>query len=392
MRKIILITFALLASVQFAFTQKAIAKIKYEEAEEAYSINDFETTLTKLNEVETILESTNPKVMYLKIMVQSKIIEKKPFNNYKIIENARQLCTKYLKDYENVPNNDDKYRDIYKIAESLKKYPKSEEEFVTKITLLDSLHKQAHKFMYGKSGVDYKMAFILYKQLADNDDADGENGLGNLYLRGLGVEKDFAKAKSLFELSAAKGNVNGQVSFGTILLRKENTKDISDEYMNQMAKNPNNQEATTKMYSDFKKLGERATEYYKLATAQGDNTKYALDPKTLLIFGVSYGGGLYGYRKDINKAMEYFRLAVDNVDAESHYVLGCLYHQGTTTNGKDYIQAIKYLRLANQYGKNDEIIFLLLKSMYETGGFGIQKDKKEAKFWSGEMKKADSLK
>jgi TPR repeat protein len=212
MKKILLLTFILFGSTQMVFSQQAIAKIKYEEAEEAYSINDFEATISKLNEVEIILKSTNPKVMYLKIMAQSKILEKNPLNDYKIIESTRQLCVKYLKDYENVPNNEDKYRDIYKISEPLKKYPKTETEFTTKKTLLDSLQKEGYKFMYGKGTVDYKKAFNTYKQLAGLGDAIGDNGLGNLYLRGLGVEKDLTKAKNLFELSASKGNINGQVS------------------------------------------------------------------------------------------------------------------------------------------------------------------------------------
>jgi hypothetical protein len=145
MKKTILIAFILLASTQFAFSQQAIAKIKFEEAEEAYSSTDFETTISKLNEVETILKSTNPKVMYLKIMAQSKILEKNPLNDYKIIENTRRLCTKYLKDYENVPNNEDKYRDIYKTSEALKLYSENEASFILKKQKADEAEKEHQK-------------------------------------------------------------------------------------------------------------------------------------------------------------------------------------------------------------------------------------------------------
>jgi uncharacterized protein (TIGR02145 family) len=130
MKKLLTLAFILLATTQFAFAQQAIAKIKYEEAEEAYATNKFELTVTKLNEVEAILKSTNPRVMYLKIMAQNAIINNNPYKDFEILKNIRYLSAKYLKDYENVPNNEDKYRDIYKISEALNaNYPKTLDEF-----------------------------------------------------------------------------------------------------------------------------------------------------------------------------------------------------------------------------------------------------------------------
>jgi uncharacterized protein (TIGR02145 family) len=134
MKKLLTLTFILLATTQFAFAQQAIAKIKYEEAEEAYAVKDYKTTLKKLDEVETILKSTNPKVMYLRIMAQSSDIEYNPLNDLNILVNTRKLCAKYLKDYENVPNNEDKYRDIYKKSEALNtNYPATLDEFNKKV-------------------------------------------------------------------------------------------------------------------------------------------------------------------------------------------------------------------------------------------------------------------
>jgi hypothetical protein len=53
MKKIILLTFLLFATFQFSVAQNTIAKLKFEEAEEAYVNNNFELALTKLKEVET---------------------------------------------------------------------------------------------------------------------------------------------------------------------------------------------------------------------------------------------------------------------------------------------------------------------------------------------------
>ena len=129
MKKIILFTLLIISSVQLSFGQAMIAKLKFEEAEEAYANNNFELTVSKLKDVETLLKSTNPKIMYLQILAQTKIIEKAPLNDWLLLKNTRILAGTYLKDYENLPDNEDKYRDVYKAGESLKKWPGSVVEF-----------------------------------------------------------------------------------------------------------------------------------------------------------------------------------------------------------------------------------------------------------------------
>jgi len=137
MKSLILFTVLLLATVQFTIAQNAIAKLKYEEAEEAFASNDFELTISKLIETEILLKATNPKILYLQITAQIKIIEKNPYDDYDLIENTRKLSTKYLTDYEKIPDNIDKFRDIYKISEELKQYPNTIQKF--------NLQKQQNK-------------------------------------------------------------------------------------------------------------------------------------------------------------------------------------------------------------------------------------------------------
>jgi hypothetical protein len=105
--------------------QNTIAKIKYEEAEEAYMKEDYPLALKKLNEAETILKATNPRIMYLRIMAQSEIIRGNfdPYQDFSILQSTRNLLAKYLKDYESIPNNEDKYKDVYKVSERLIPYP-----------------------------------------------------------------------------------------------------------------------------------------------------------------------------------------------------------------------------------------------------------------------------
>lgn len=129
MKKLILLSVLLVALFKQTFAQETIAKLKYEEAEEAYTQGNYEVTVGKLKEIEAMLKSTNPKILYLQLMAQSKIIEKNPYANYEMIEAARRGTAKYLRDYERLPNNEDRYRDIYKVSEALKKYPENREAF-----------------------------------------------------------------------------------------------------------------------------------------------------------------------------------------------------------------------------------------------------------------------
>jgi hypothetical protein len=162
MKKIILLTFLLIAAVHSSFAQNTIAKLKFEEAEEAYTYNNFELTLTKLKEVETLLKSTNPRILYLQILAQDKIISKDLMADYAIIENIRTSFNKYLKDYENLPDNEDKYRDIYKISETYKDAPISIQEFnelIKKKELNEAAKKTAENNEI-KKGEEYFMSYV----------------------------------------------------------------------------------------------------------------------------------------------------------------------------------------------------------------------------------------
>jgi len=114
--------FAALIIFQISIAQTAIAKLKFEDAEEAFNNKDYTTALVKLDEAEKILGKTNPPMLYLRILSQDNMITIDPLKDFKILESVRDNCSYYLTNYENIENNDDKYREIYKISESLKQY------------------------------------------------------------------------------------------------------------------------------------------------------------------------------------------------------------------------------------------------------------------------------
>jgi len=109
--------------------QMGIAKIKYEEAEDAYTSKQYTLCLEKLDEVVGILKSTNPRVQYLRITCMSKVIEKDPFSNPEKLFQLNKYCNNYLTEYENISDLEDKYKTVYNILESFKKFPKMIENF-----------------------------------------------------------------------------------------------------------------------------------------------------------------------------------------------------------------------------------------------------------------------
>jgi len=129
MKKILLLFFTFFVVQLAAQAQQAIAKLKFEEAEEAFNNGQYEATISKLDAVEEILSGTSPRTLYLRILAQDKIVARNPYANYAALKALRDNCHKYLQDYSTVEALEDKYREVYKISEALNQYAKTEEEF-----------------------------------------------------------------------------------------------------------------------------------------------------------------------------------------------------------------------------------------------------------------------
>jgi hypothetical protein len=102
----------------FAFSgraQNTIAKIKYEEAEEAFDKENFALALEKIEETEKLLKNVNPKTLYLKIMAKYHLMK----DDYAIIKSLKTDCKYYLDEYESNEGVQDKYREVYKISREL---------------------------------------------------------------------------------------------------------------------------------------------------------------------------------------------------------------------------------------------------------------------------------
>jgi hypothetical protein len=111
-----------------AHAQNAIAKIKYEQAEEAFEKNDFAVTLVKLDEAQKLLGSTNPKVLYLRLMAAKGIIANGKFD-WEFLVEARKNAAYYIKQYSEMQGIEEKFRQVYEFSEALETLPQTKALF-----------------------------------------------------------------------------------------------------------------------------------------------------------------------------------------------------------------------------------------------------------------------
>lgn len=108
--------------------QSTVAKIKYEQAEEAFNKGNFRITLNRLEEVQQLLHEVNPKIMYLRIMAQHSLVEKGGYS-FGLLDSLRKNIDFYVKSYETNTAVEDKFREVYLLGEKLIQFPSTKEEY-----------------------------------------------------------------------------------------------------------------------------------------------------------------------------------------------------------------------------------------------------------------------
>lgn len=132
MKKIFL-TILLGISLSLTAQNTTLAKLAFEEAEEAYNNNNFETTLQKLEEAEQNFGKINPPILHLRIVSQFKTFEAKP--NLELAKSIKENCELWFKNYSEDEGLFVKTRDVYKIKGVINSNAGNEEQlsnFMTK--------------------------------------------------------------------------------------------------------------------------------------------------------------------------------------------------------------------------------------------------------------------
>lgn len=192
----------------------------------------------------------------------------------------------------------------------------------------DSIVDEAYKL---RSEGKHLEAFKLCEGLARLEHARSLYCIGNIYWRGLGIQKDCDKARLCFE-RAAKQNHAGSLN-----------------NLGQMYENGDGVE----------KNGERAAELYLAASKVGDDISSIASQNLAILY---HFGTLIPQNYVL--ALKYYHLALDQGSTSDVVLnnLGVLYMDGKGT-AKDWNKALKYLSLSaekgNEQGKNN---LRLLKS------------------------------
>lgn len=122
--------------------QNTIAKIKYEQAEEAFAKDDYAVTLVKLEEAQKLLGSTNPKILYLRLMAAKGIVSSGKFD-WNLLETARKDAAYYIKQYSEMQGIEGKFRQVYEFSETLDALPKTKELFEQRQAEAAEEHKKS---------------------------------------------------------------------------------------------------------------------------------------------------------------------------------------------------------------------------------------------------------
>jgi hypothetical protein len=184
-----------LGHLEPAYSQMAVARLKFEDAEEAFNKGDYTTTITKLEDAEKLFGKINVPILHLRILAQDKLLQKQ--FDFTLLSALRKNCEQFLKDYETMEGIEEKYRQVYKILEANEKHPKTladyekiaqqkkeEEEKKKAIEAFQNLVFTTVFRNTGKTAKDIKLALFIngkYVGTLENDTYLALNLMPGLY-------------------------------------------------------------------------------------------------------------------------------------------------------------------------------------------------------------------
>lgn len=188
---------------------------------------------------------------------------------------------------------------------------------------------------------NYDVAIRHLTALADAGDFAAKADLGTLFLRGLGVPKDYSKAMRLFQVAASRGETKGQVGLGWI-------------YEHGLGVEPDHK---------------RAFNWYDSAARAGD-------PAGQERLGWLFQHGM-GTLRDQMQAVAWYRRSAEQGHAAGEAKLGWMFLMGRGVE-RNLDEAMAWSRKAAE--KGDASGQNQLAWMFERGD-GVRADIDEAVFW-----------
>lgn len=199
---------------------------------------------------------------------------------------------------------------------------------------------------------DYKKAFEYATIAAENDDKDGYQTLGYLYLNGFGVKKDYNLALDNYKMAAAMGDETSLNQIGIIYMGSDDFESNPEQtfyWFKEAAKKGDDMGLYNLGYCYKNGIGvtednEKAAECFKKAAELGN-----ADAMCEL-------GGYYRFVLfDPSKAKMWYQKAADLGHVDAINELGDCYAVGFGV-AEDTEKAVEYYKKAADLGKNDALL------------------------------------
>jgi TPR repeat protein len=380
------------------------ARIEFEEAEKAFMEEKYEEAISYLEKTEALLGEYSPKISYVKIESLDKITD---IYNYEDT-NTQKLVSEVQKYLNHFKNNSkdvvvDKYKVVYKIDENLKfakknyddtqtvEFKKANEAYSKKdyATALEWFTKASDKgnavamrcialfYGYGYSvDENYPKAFEWFTKASEKGSIEAMHELIVFYESGLVVSQNKTKVFELLTKVADKDYLSGILDLSIYFAEKKTENPIKSFELIYKAALKGNVDAMYGLGTFFER-GFGTTQDYSKAlfwyTKAVENG--AVEP--MFNLAEFYGKG-FGVDLDYKIAVDWLLKAASKGHVESLYFLGVAYKEGNGVE-KNYLKAAEWYEKALEKEKNHINSLNELSILYETGGYGLKKDKSKAK-------------
>ena len=368
MKKYLLLLLLTIQATAFAQSGDLRARIEFENAEKAFTEENYKDAIEHLTKAENLLGSWNPKIGYLKIMALDNLIAYYEWDSK--LDELDKNVKKYLAYAETDSNVDmGKFKDVYNIEERLAEAKKIRDwkkmpEYVSGLTAYESKN--------------YSEALSQYHKAAEKGNLWAMDGISDMYRDGIGVEVDYQKSLE-WDTKAAKGGY-------TISLA-----DIGSMYYYGMGV-PVNYDEAREWFNKGIERGDVGAMYcmgilYQYGHGVPQNASEAINwyskalkkeerGNVLFVLGVVYYEG-NGIRQDLRKAIEWWRKSADKGFDYAMTTLGVMYQNGQGVTA-DANEALKWYKKAVDAGS--DIAMNNIGNMYHQG-LGVQIDYQEAAKW-----------
>jgi len=228
-------------------------------------------------------------------------------------------------------------------------------------------------------------ALIRLRKAAGKGDAEAQDALGELHIKGGSLPQDYAKAAMWFRKSAGQGYAQGQIDLARSYYNgqgvpQDYAKAFFWEHKAAEKGNADAQDSVGYMYA----TGQGVPQDYEKSVIWYSKAANGGDAFAQFELGAAYDQG-EGVPQDYTQAVVWYRKAAEQAYPHAQGALGAMYMQGDGVP-QDYIKAYKWFDLSKAFSKSNgkiykaDEMFLSTLSIRMTKG-QIAQAQKEATDW-----------